>query len=467
MNNSEDIQGTEPLQYWFDGQFRRISLQVARIFSNISYAIGSKKNGEYILRRVPVRYAITDRQVAHILKNSSENTMFTIPMMTIFLSNVSYARNRVQEPFHVDKVQIYEREYNEETREYGKDLGGTYTLERIMPVPYDLTYQLDIWTSNQLQKDQIVEQIIVLFNPGIQLQNSTNVFDWTALSELNLQNIVWSSRGISIGTSNEIEITTFEFSLETWISPPSILEKQKLINTVITNISEDVEFLRESKESGLQVYTPESDLIDRVIVTPNNHNILVEGSKIFLLNSKGNTKNSKGEVFSWRELIKMYGKFRPGISAIAINLSNNIENWDESVIGNIEFTDEENVLIWSIDPLTLPTNNFLPVKAIINPKKVWPGNGLQTPTAGHRYLITEDIAPSQAWPNFTANKNDIIEFDGTKWNILFNSEYQKQQDKIYYLINEYNNKQLRWDKLTGWNYAIEGVYHRGFWRILL
>ncbi len=467
MEEIDNYQKTEPLQYWFDGQFRRISLQVARIFSSISYAIGNIKNGEYVLRRVPIRYAVTDRQVAHILKNSSENVMFTIPMMTIFLSNVSYARNRVQEPFHVDKVQIYERDYNEETKEYGTEIGGKYTLERIMPVPYDLTYQLDIWTSNQLQKDQIVEQIIVLFNPGLQLQNSTNVFDWTALSELNLQNITWSSRGITVGTSDEIEITSFEFTLETWISPPSILQKQKLINTIITNISTDIEFIKESEESGLQIYTPESDLMSRVIITPNNNDLMIEGNRLYLLGSKANIKDHEGNIFSWKKLLERYGKFRPGISAIAVNLTNNIENWENAVIGNIEFTNEENMLLWSIDPMTLPSNNFLPIKAIINPKKVWPGNGLEIPSAGHRYLITEEIAPSQAWQNFTANKEDIIEFDGTKWNILFNSVYQRQQNNVYYLINEFNNKQLKWDKNIGWSYAIDGTYQRGYWRILL
>lgn len=466
MDEEYQHQGTEPLNYWFDGQLRRISMQVMRVFSHIHYATGYQKDGKLILRRVPIRYAITNRQVAHILKNSSENIIFTVPMMTIFLSSIEYARDRLQEPFHVDKIQIYERDYDEEQQSYGKTIGGRYTLERLMPVPYNLKYQLDIWTSNQLQKDQIVEQIVVLFNPGIQLQSSNNVFDWTALSELTLDEVVWSSRGINIGTSDEIEITSFIFSLQTWISPPAIIHKQKLINTIVSDIIDDVNFLRESEERGLQVYISETDMISRVVVTPGNHNLLVEGNKLTLLGEKNNLTDVNGKIFSWGELIDKYGKFRPGISAVMINTSDNIENWENAVRGTIEFTDQENILIWSIDPLTLPVNNLPSIKAIINPKKVWPGNGIGMVSPGDRYLITEDISSSSLWGNLSAKKNSIIEYDGTKWNVLFNSEFQRTQSDVYYVLNEYNNKQLKWDK-NGWSYSIDGVYNRGYWRLLL
>ena len=43
-----------------------------------------------------------------------------------------------------------------------------------MPVPYNLTMQVDIWTSNSDQKFQLLEQILTLYNPSVDI-NSISV----------------------------------------------------------------------------------------------------------------------------------------------------------------------------------------------------------------------------------------------------------------------------------------------------
>ena len=456
--------GTEELNYWYDAQLRRISIQVTRIFANLHYATGYQRDGSFVLRKIPARYASTNRQVAHILRNNSENVMMSIPMITVYMSNVEYGRERLQEPFHVDKQQIYERNWDEDTGEYSTELGASYTLERVMAVPYNLTFQVDIWTSNIEQKHQIAEQIMILFNPGLQLQNSDNAFDWTALGEIMLNSINWSSRGLPIGTSDEIEITTLEFRLETWISPPAILNKQKVIHTIITNILQNDEFIAQSVKKGREIEWSESDLLGRVIITPGNHAIMIEGNIITLLGESNNDLNADGETFQWEPLIEQYGPFRPGISAIRINPTNDIEDFDQSIIGTLELGPERNQLIWVVDPMTLPMNTLPAIKAIIDPHKAWPTRGLAVPATGDRYLLLQDIGDSVAWGNISAKANDIIEYDGTKWNVVFLAENEK--GRIYYLLNTFTNKQLKWNS-EEWTFALDGIYTRGFWRLLL
>jgi hypothetical protein len=74
-----------------------------------------------------------------------------------------------------------------------------------------------------------------------------------------------------------------------------------------------------------------------------------------------------------------------------------------------------------------------------------------------------------AWRNddgsdFIANTNDIIEWTGTKWRVIFDSTASK--NVIRYLTNIYTNVQYRWNGV-GWAKSFEGEYLKGYWRILL
>ena len=77
-----------------------------------------------------------------------------------------------------------------------------------MPTPYNLTVNVDIWSSNTDQKLQILEQILMLFNPSLEIQTTDNYVDWTSLSVVNLENVTWSSRTIPSGTESEIDIAS-------------------------------------------------------------------------------------------------------------------------------------------------------------------------------------------------------------------------------------------------------------------
>ena len=57
----------------------------------------------------------------------------------------------------------------------------------------------DIWTSNTDQKLQLLEQILVLFNPSLEMQTTDNFIDWTSISVVNLENVTWSNRSVPVG----------------------------------------------------------------------------------------------------------------------------------------------------------------------------------------------------------------------------------------------------------------------------
>jgi hypothetical protein len=222
--------------FFYDGQVRRFITQFMRMISNIQVEFGRDRNNVIALQRVPVYYGDSSRQVAAILKNNSENTLSAVPAMAVYVSGLTYDRERVQDPSMVSSVRLRERKYDPATGEYTNQQGDIVTVDRPMPVPYKLTLKTDIWTSNTEQKLQLLEQLMVLFNPSMEIQSSDNYVDWTSLTVVTLTDVSWSSRSVPIGAEEPIDIATMTFEIPIWISAPAAVKKYGAIERMITNI---------------------------------------------------------------------------------------------------------------------------------------------------------------------------------------------------------------------------------------
>ena len=133
------------MDYWYDQQIRRCILQFMRLFDNFKVKTGKIDNGNsesYI--RTPVRYADMSRMVAHILRHNSENVVSSAPFMSAYITNLQIARDRLQEPRMVDKVQVAERKYDTSSKSYRVGMSKTSTVEKCMPIPYKITMGFEI-----------------------------------------------------------------------------------------------------------------------------------------------------------------------------------------------------------------------------------------------------------------------------------------------------------------------------------
>ena len=168
------------MQHFYDAQIRRYILQFIRMMSNFNYITGKNSKGAKETLQVPVKYGDMSKQVAQIIKKGSENTLIPAPQISCYITDLRYDRERMYNPYHIDKKNIREREFNSETGEYTGAPGQSHTIERIMPTPFELTFNADIFTTNTDQKLQILEQVLVLFNPALELQTTDNFLDWTS-----------------------------------------------------------------------------------------------------------------------------------------------------------------------------------------------------------------------------------------------------------------------------------------------
>lgn len=261
--------------FFYDEQIRRFLLQFARIFSNFSVEYGRDEEGtNHTLIRVPVKYGDWSRQAQTVLANNSASTMPSTPMMTFYITGLDYDRPRIQEPYFVSTINVRQRTYDADTDTYETTQGNAFTIDRLMPVPYKLTINLDIWTSNTNQKMQLLEQILVLFNPALEIQSTDNYIDWTSLTTCDLQSVKWSSRIVPIGTDNPIDIATLTFTLPIWISSPAKVKKLGVVERIVANI-----FDAQGDASNAIL---DNDLLlgTRQVFTPYGYQVLLIGNRL-------------------------------------------------------------------------------------------------------------------------------------------------------------------------------------------
>lgn len=454
-------------QFFYDAQIRRFLIQFAKIFSNWYVTKGKDPAGNDILVRVPIMYGDQSRQASTVIANNSASNLPSAPLFTYYISGLEYDQRRTQEPYFVDKLQVRQRTYDQNTQSYQTTQGQAFTIERLMPVPYTLRITVDLWTTNYNQKLQIVEQLGTLFNPSLEIQSTDNFVDWTSLTVVYQDGITFSSRSIPQGTGNPIDVFTWKFYMPIWLSTSSKLKKFGVIEKIIASIFQGDSLLATQDEDLL--------LGTRQKIAPFGYKILYLGNSLQLLpqNEPFNPPNSDLEQptppntdLYWSSFLNIYGAFRPGISQIW--LENSYLNTE--IVGTIVPDPlDDRLLIYNVDPDTLPQNTLDPVDGVINPLLVGPNAGLPGPTPNKRYLIVENVgstgSPTVAWGNLIANANDIIQYNVSTgdWEVSFDSE---AATSVEFVTNIVNNVQYRFANNT-WMKSYEGFYNEGEFSIVI
>jgi len=511
------------MQHFYDGQIRRYITQIVRLMSNFSY-----KDGKGALVQVPVMYGDLTRQVANIIRENSENKIPSAPRMAVYVSALEQDTNRLSDSSYVNKLNIRERAYDSAGQEYLNTEGKNYTVERLMPTPYLLSVNVDIWSSNTDQKLQILEQILMLFNPSLEIQTTDNYIDWTSLSVVSLTGLTFSSRSIPMGTESEIDIATLNFQTPIWISPPVKVKRLGVITTIVQSIFNESQGTIEVDLSRptLQAFqdrnfpknevktvitkeetptVPTTDVHTKVATVPtdgikqletspeavktdvdvvintshDNYNLLVLNSTAQLVR--------KGIVGAetWLGYLKSMPFVFEGTGSLnGTELRLLRTDWDTEIVGYIQINPSdptEIVINWDTDTLPSdtvfhgPNGDRSKIDYIIDPQRTNP-DGLKG--SNPRILLLGDLNDSvnvgkpgydgpDAWKNadgtdFVASANDIVEWDGSKWHIVFDSS--EDDSTVVYTTNLNTGVQYKFDQ-DEWILSIDGEYQVGTWRL--
>jgi len=532
------------MQYFYDGQIRRYLLQVIRLLSNFVV-----RYGDGTLVRVPVMYGDPDRQAASILNQNSENTVLSAPRIAVYITDLELDTNRLADASFVGKMSVRERGIDEATGLYNSSQGDMYTVERLMPTPYKLSLKVDMWSTSNDQKLQILEQILMLFNPSLEIQTTDNYIDWTSLSVVDLVSVTYSSRSVPVGGATEIDIATLTLATPIYISPPAKVKRLGVVTNIVTNVLGSINEPMDMWVDGLgsdnnrtnavlNIGTPLFDLKTAL----GGFDIEVGAGEIRLL--------LKGEYVAWYKIInQLPDLYKEGLTKIYLKQPDGTYVVGYVVVNPLDDT----ILTVNWDADSYPSNSSIPSSyraslstfdAIIDPQRTRPSNVV----AGTRYLILESIGgglrdtfvtensvqrittdvlrrkvhdhkifvngievgsggPSEPWnptnsviynsnyyitldnpalpgdeityelymnedgpdawknsnnSDFIAEANDIIDWTGSKWNVIFSA--QENTDVLLYLTNMYTNTQYKWNGVY-WSKSFEGEYNQGDWRL--
>jgi hypothetical protein len=330
-----------------------------------------------------------------------------------------------------------------------------------------------------------MEQILVLFNPRLEIQSTDNYIDWSSLSVVELDQVTWSSRVIPQGTEDAIDIATVRFKMPIWISPPARIKKLGVIEKIIASVYD-------ANGDAVNAVT-NSDLLlgTRQKISPYGYQVLLLGNQLQILpyNSVVDPRNNDTDIqndppspststLKWHTVVDLYGTLRPGISQIRLD---NRDGQTE-IVGTIAYhPSDDRYMLFTVDEDTIPANTVLAVTGIIDPLRSGPGAGLSAPVLAQRYLLlnatggagpfddsTGDLNSAEAWrgldgSQLEANANDVIEYDGTRWQVIFDAS---ETTTYNFITNVNTNIQYKWDGQQ-WLKSYEGLYPGGQWSLVL
>lgn len=211
-----------PYTYFYNEQVRTYIKQFLRVFTGIQvqYGVDRDEDGNLDRRAVNVVYGDMDRVIANVLTQNGDFTNKSLPLISGYMRNISLTPERRKPRQHVENVP------------YTKEDGSTGVSSRLMSIPYQLNMELAIWTSNTDQSLQILEQILLMFNPQLIFQKSENIHDWSYLVKAELTGIN-NEANYPAGTDSRMKIDTLNFDVDIWLNYPmseyqSVIEQASL-----------------------------------------------------------------------------------------------------------------------------------------------------------------------------------------------------------------------------------------------
>lgn len=236
--------------FYYDDQIRRYIAQFMAIFAGMKVEVG--KTGdlpEHRLINVPIAYGHKDRVVAHIKSDNTQNSPLRLPAFGAFLTSIELDPS-------------LRKGVNQKRRNTYLPTGGMFpddieVVHQIMPVPYRCNMELAIFTSNIDQMHQIMEQIMMLFDPILQIQTSDDVFDWTKLTTVEMVGMRYDDN-YPQGPDRRMTQTTIDFSFPMYISAPADVKKDYVkdiylrIGAVGTDSNSSQEIIADLDSQGIE-----------------------------------------------------------------------------------------------------------------------------------------------------------------------------------------------------------------------
>lgn len=208
----------QEFNYYYGKQIKNYIAQFAQVFSEFYVSVGKNDfNSTSNMIRVPVIYGAMDKVVAAIKSSNTQNKMTRVPAISMKFDGISLDLSRMSGT-------------NTTHRKTELPLGGDIktdlkVIRRLKPLPYNLQFSVTLYTSNSDHMFQLMERILLLFDPMLQFQTSDVRNDWTKIVDAELTSINLDDNR-NYDTDGRILMTTLGFDVRAYMAPPADIKDE-------------------------------------------------------------------------------------------------------------------------------------------------------------------------------------------------------------------------------------------------
>ncbi len=207
-------------------------------FSGYQIRTGLQHDGKHRFMDVPILYGGMERTVSYLVRGGNENIISYVPMASLYMTSLKQNSARRQSPSHVESIDWVEPLRTEDGRIIANQPGRAVTMDRPMPVPYTMDFDVSFWCSNEDQGFQIIEQIGSVYNPSCDLLLSNSPVDWAKYTSIVFKEDIKIERVIPDQSPDPLYVYTFPFTVDFWMSLPVKLYDSNLIYEIKVPLGE-------------------------------------------------------------------------------------------------------------------------------------------------------------------------------------------------------------------------------------
>ena len=231
--------------WFYNESMRKMTIAFGQLFNKIEIKRSDASGNVVQAIKVPLAYAPKEKFLVRLDQQPDlENREFaiTLPRMIFEISAIQYDASR-----KLTRVQKFRRV---KTGTDGKILNFNYT-----PVPYNISYNLNVFTATAESGLQIVEQILPFFQPDYTVTiNAIPGLDIKRDVPIVLNSVNYDDSYSGDFTTRRAVIYTLQFTAKTYLFGPA--STQKVIKTVQSDVYTDTDIANKAVEQ-------------RIVITPN------------------------------------------------------------------------------------------------------------------------------------------------------------------------------------------------------
>lgn len=203
--------------YYYGEQIYGYALQFMAIFSGIQVSIGKNDfQTEQSTIYVPIRYGPADRTVEWILSGQTANKPLRLPMMSTRITGIELAPE-------------LRKGMRQESARTHLPRGGNLpddlkVIRQMNPNPCRIFFELSILSSNTKNRFEMLEQILTLFDPDIQIFTSDDFKDHYKVTRAELISMTMDDE-YPMGQGQSLKIDTLQFLTVGYIRAPVDLKE--------------------------------------------------------------------------------------------------------------------------------------------------------------------------------------------------------------------------------------------------